>query len=312
MKLFVNGQLEDTHEYAGGLGTNSGGNGNYEPIVLGANSWDSNNFSATPLCDYFKGYIDDVRIYDMSFEAIQASQLYNGNDPSNGSTGYLVQDTSNFGTPLNLNVQNTNNVNWISGGGLEFVNNTSAVSSAAATKLYDALTATNKMTLEVKFQTSSVDQSGPANLISYSGDSYARNFTFGQSDLKYLMRMRTSQTSNNGSDPVDSTNVLDEQVTQHVVVTYDGESIKMYRNGSTTPEITSNREGTFNWNNAYRLILGNEEGDTNPWLGKLFRFTIYDQALNTLQVKDLFDGNPPGDYDEQENLTFHVRWYENP
>ena len=45
---------------------------------------------------------------------------------------------------------------------------------------------------------------------------------------------------------------------------------------------------------------------------RLFRFTIYDQALNTLQVKDLFDGNPPGDYDEQENLTFHVRWYENP
>lgn len=312
MKLYINGQLADTNNYSGGLANNSGGNGNYEPIVLGASSWDSGNLVATPLCDYFKGYIDDVRIYDQGFEQVQAQQLYNGSDPSNGSTGYLVEDTSNFGSPLNLYVGNTNNVTWIDGGGLQFNTATNASSPSEATKIHSALSATNKMTLEVKFQTSSVNQSGPANLISYAGDSYARNFTFAQSDQEYLMRLRTSQTNANGSDPIDSGDVLDTDTVQHVVVTYDGEQIKLYRNASTTPEVTSAREGTFSWDNAYRLILGNEEGNSNPWLGKLFRFTVYDQALNKLQVKDLFDGNPPGNYEEQENLTFHVRWYENP
>ncbi|MAX23562.1 MAG: hypothetical protein CMJ19_03570 [Phycisphaeraceae bacterium] len=312
MKLFINGQLVDTNSYTGGIGSNSGGSGNYEPIVLGASSWDSNNLSATPLCDYFKGYIDDVRMYDLDFEESQATQLYNGSDPGAGTTGYLVEDTSNFGNPLNLSIQNTNNVNWIEGGGLEFESATSAVSDSGADKIYSALTATNKMTLEVKFKTNSIDQTGPANIVSFSNDAYARNFTFAQSQQEYLMRLRTSTTSDNGSESINSSDVLDTENVQHVVMTYDGQHIKLYRNGSTTPEVTAAREGTFDWNNAYRLILGNEEGGSNPWLGKLYRFTIYDQALNSLQVKDIFDGNPPGDYEEQENLTFHVRWYENP
>jgi hypothetical protein len=312
MKLFINGQLVDTNSYTGGIGTNSGGNGNYEPIVLGASSWDSDNLSATPLCDYFKGYIDDVRIYDRDFEEAQATQLYNGSDPGAGTTGYLVEDTSNFGSPLNLTIQNTNNVNWIEGGGLEFVDETSALSDSAATKIYTALTATDKMTLEIKFKPNNVDQDGPANIVSFSDDAYARNFTFAQSQQEYLMRLRTSTTSDNGSESINSANVLDTTTVQHVVVTYDGTNIKFYRNGSTTPEVTTARQGTFDWSSAYRLILGNEDGGSNPWLGKIYRFTVYDQALNALQVKDIFDGNAPGDYEEQENLTFHVRWYENP
>lgn len=315
MKLFVNGQLVSSNtNYTGGLGTSSGGTGNKTPIILGARTTTSYycNEYITSQCDYFTGYIDDVRMYDKGFEQPQALQLYNGGEPGDGTASYLVEDTSNFGTPLNLYVQNTNNVNWIDGGGLEFTSATSAVSYSAATKIHTALTATNRMTLEAKFITSNITQNGPANIVSYSQDNYARNFTFGQSDQKYLMRLRTSLTSDNGATPVYSGNVLATDVMQHVVVTYDGQQVKLYRNGSTTPEVTTNFQGTFNWNSAYRLILGNEEGDTNPWLGKLYRFTIYDQALNQLQVKDLFDGNPPGDYQDQGNLTFHVRWYENP
>lgn len=308
MKLYLNGQLVDSDAYSGGMTSNS------ETILLGALVGSSGGCqqSSSTCSNFFNGYLDDVRMYDRGFEQPQAALLFNGSDPGAGSTGYLVEDTSGFGTPLNLTVQNTNHVDWIDGGGLVFTGNTSALSTTAATKIHDALTATNTMTLEVKFQTSSLQQNGPANIISYSADSYARNFTFGQDDLQYLMRLRTSDTNNNGSDPVNSGNVLDTDVIQHVIVTYDGSTIKLYRNGSTTPQVTENRSGTFNWNNAYRLILGNEEGDTNPWLGKLYRFTIYDRSLNALQVKDVFDGNAPGNYEEQENLTFHVRWYENP
>ncbi len=62
LQLYVNGELEDTDPYTGGLGNTSGGAGNFEPIVLGANAWQSNDLSATPVKDYFKGQLDEVFI----------------------------------------------------------------------------------------------------------------------------------------------------------------------------------------------------------------------------------------------------------
>ncbi len=64
MKLYLNGSLVDTDSYTGGLGTNSGGIGNYEPMALGACTWISGDLVITPLRFFFDGTIDDVRIYN--------------------------------------------------------------------------------------------------------------------------------------------------------------------------------------------------------------------------------------------------------
>ncbi|MHA2328513.1 MAG: LamG domain-containing protein, partial [Candidatus Hodarchaeales archaeon] len=64
MKLYLNGDLEDTNPYTGGLGTTSGGSGNFEPIVIGAASWNSDDLVATPVTYYFSGEIKDVRVYN--------------------------------------------------------------------------------------------------------------------------------------------------------------------------------------------------------------------------------------------------------
>ncbi|MEN1704526.1 MAG: LamG-like jellyroll fold domain-containing protein, partial [Planctomycetota bacterium] len=65
LQLFVNGVLEGTDSYAGGLGSTSGGSGNAEPIVLGANSWRSGNESADNLQEHFAGMIADVAVYEI-------------------------------------------------------------------------------------------------------------------------------------------------------------------------------------------------------------------------------------------------------
>lgn len=62
VQLFINGELEDSDPYTGGLGNTSGGAGNFEPIVLGANAWKTNDLLAVPLQDYFKGQLDEVFI----------------------------------------------------------------------------------------------------------------------------------------------------------------------------------------------------------------------------------------------------------
>ena len=76
MDLYINGMLVDHNDYTGGLGTTSGGIGNYEPIVLGANSWNSGNLSATPLKDYFSGMIDEMAIFDRALTEEEIGDLH--------------------------------------------------------------------------------------------------------------------------------------------------------------------------------------------------------------------------------------------
>ncbi len=79
MYLFVNGVEHASNlSYSGGLGTNSGGTGNYEPIVLGANAWASNDLSATPLQDYLDGAMDDIRFYARAMCSDEVYKVYRG------------------------------------------------------------------------------------------------------------------------------------------------------------------------------------------------------------------------------------------
>ena len=75
MKLYVDGGAPVTDPYTGGLGTTSGGIGNYEAITLGASQFNSNDLSVTPLKRWMKGYLDDVRIYDSALSAAEILAL---------------------------------------------------------------------------------------------------------------------------------------------------------------------------------------------------------------------------------------------
>ena len=76
MQLYINGQEAGTNNYTGGLGTSSGGTGNEEPIVIGANQWGSGNQVADSITDFFTGSIDEVAIYGTPLSGSQVSELY--------------------------------------------------------------------------------------------------------------------------------------------------------------------------------------------------------------------------------------------
>ena len=312
MKLYLNGLLADSGSYAGGMGTSSGGVGNHEPLVLGAGTWGSGNLTHEPLSYYFRGAIGDVRIYRYGLDANQVANLNAGLElgPSSGP-GTVITDTSGYGAAVNLDLGSTDNVTWLSGGGLHVGSENRAISSDAAQKLYDALTVTNQMTVEVVCQPDNTTQGGPARIVSYSDGAYARNFTVGTERQVYLTRLRTTTVSANGMPNVESGNVLTTNE-QHLVVTYDGSNVKMYRDGVL--EVTEPRTGSFaNWDSDYRFMLFNEDGTSRDWLGTLKRVAVYDRALNDLQVDDVFNGSPPGDYSAgSESITSSVRWLESP
>lgn len=64
MKLYINDQQVDNETYTGGLSDNS------EPIVLGANSWD------TPLSGFYSGLMDEVVLYDKALSPQEIKDLY--------------------------------------------------------------------------------------------------------------------------------------------------------------------------------------------------------------------------------------------
>lgn len=292
LRLFRDGAERDTDSYTGGLGTNSGGAGNYEPIVVGADTWKSGDLDTSGLQDYFDGTIDEVRIYDQGLNESQVGEVYASGAPSPG-VATTVYDTSEYGTALDLDIEETGKVSWVPGGGLTLDSATRISSADAASKLYTALTATDEMSVEVIFTPANTTQSGPARIVSYSGGSSARNFTFGQDGDEYVTRLRTSSTTSNGTPNAESGATLATGVEEHVIVSYDGENITMYRDGGSA--VTLARTGTFNWTSSYRFMFGNEIDGGRDWLGTLSRVAVYDRAFNENQANNVFGGSEPGD-----------------
>ncbi|MFG0249920.1 MAG: LamG domain-containing protein, partial [Phycisphaeraceae bacterium JB051] len=309
MKLIVNGDIVDTDAYTGGMGTSSGGVGNKEPIVVGAGSKTSGNQTATPVQEYFNGWIDDVRIYGSPLTTTQiATVMTDGYPDADSAVGLVVKDTGGYGEPMDMTVTDPQNITWNDHGGMAFIGPNRAVSDGNASKVKDAITATGQMTVELIFTPDSIDQSG--NIISISDGAYSRNFTVDQHDEQYNVRLRTSNTDSNANPANESGDVLTVSQ-QHIVMTWDGTTMKVYRNGQL--ESTAEHDGTpATWSDSMHMVLGNEYDASRPWLGFIERVAIYDQALNSLQVEDVYNGESPRANTQTQALEFHVRWFENP
>ncbi len=309
MKMILNGSIVDTDAYTGGLGTSSGGIGNEEPIVIGAGSMTSGNQTATPVDDHFNGWIDDVRIYGDPLTTTQiATVMSDGYPDADSAVGLVIKDTGGYGEPLDMTVTDPQNIQWDNHGGMTFTGPNRAVSDGDASKVKNAINVSGAMTVELIFTPDSVEQIG--NIVSISDGAYSRNFTVDQHDEQYNIRLRTSNTDNNANPANESGDVLTVSQ-QYLVITWDGTTMKVYRNGQL--ESTSEHDGTpSSWSDSMHLVLGNEYDGSKPWEGFIERIAIYDQALNSMQVEDVFNGESPRANTQTQAMDFHVRWFENP
>ncbi|MCH7591288.1 MAG: hypothetical protein IH989_00710 [Planctomycetes bacterium] len=91
-KLFLDGTEVGSSSYTGGLGTTSGGAGNYEPITLGVGQTTSENLSSTGWNWIFHGRIDEVAIYNRGVAAGEVLWLYNAVQAQNVNHGAVVRD----------------------------------------------------------------------------------------------------------------------------------------------------------------------------------------------------------------------------
>jgi glucose/arabinose dehydrogenase len=226
-------------------------------------------------------------------EGLQA--LYTFED----SAGAIVADISEQGPALDLSIDNLANVTWLAGAGIEIIAPVS-ISAASASKIVTACKASNAITVEAWSTTASLTQNGPARIVSLSANTTNRNFTLGQQNDRYDVRLRTTTTDNNGTPSLSVPASTVKTSLTHTVYTRDAlGNATIYING--IPQVVDSIDGSLdNWHDDYGLILANEfnsgaePADYRPWLGKLFLSAVYCAALSSNQVTQNYSaGLPP-------------------
>jgi len=207
--------------------------------------------------------------------------------------GNVVRDRSGFGKALNLRIVNPKNVKR-SAGQLEFRRGTVARSDQPARKIIDAVKKSGQLTVEAWLRPANTGQKGPARIVSISRDPSSRNMTLGQDGGRFDFRLRSTRTSGNGIPSLASRGGVTTTLT-HLVYTREGSGrTVIYVNGR--PSNRGSAGGDLrNWDNSYRLALGNEVSNDRPWLGGLRRVAIHDRALQEAEVQRLFKAGADGD-----------------
>lgn len=215
-------------------------------------------------------------------------------------SGTTVTDVSGVDPPLHLSVGNRAAISWVEGG-LAIHAATVVASSRAATKVIEAVQATDEITIETWIKAANTTQDGPARIVTLSKDLYKRNFTLGQGlwgsrpSALYDARLRTTATTPNGMPSLSTSDGTLMTEVAHVVYTRDARGRgRIYIDGVEWAKTTVG--GDFsNWNAAYRLALGNELTSNRPWLGEFHLVAIFDRALSATEVDQNFAAGPNRD-----------------
>ena len=202
-------------------------------------------------------------------------------------SGSIVHDRSNVGPPLDLNIKDTSRTSWLAGGGLS-VDKATIISGTGTRKIIDAVKASNAISIEAWIKPAKTTQDGPARIVTLSANTGSRDFTLGQQQAAYDVRLRSTATDNNGLPSLTSPpGTLSTSLT-HVVYTRDKNgTANLYINGSKQSKKTV--LGDFsNWDTQHGFALANELTKDRPWLGELYLVAIYDRALDATDVDERY------------------------
>ena len=214
--------------------------------------------------------------------------------------GTIITDISGVGVPLNLTIADPENTTWVTGG-LSINSSTIIPSGVAATKIIDACMASNAITVEAWIKPANSTQGGPARIVTLSLDSSNGNFTLGQQQTQYHMRLRTEATTPVGIPSL--VTPIGQATTDltHVAFTRDAAgNRKIYIN--KTEVIGNIWGGDFsNWDTNYEFALANElaiEID-RTWLGEIYLVAVYERALSPTEIEQNYTDFQP---------TAELRW----
>ena len=209
------------------------------------------------------------------------------------SGGDTIHDRSGLIPPFDLKIDKPDEVQ-LGGGVLRLKGKASVVSSESPKRLLDAVRRSGSLSIEAWVRPDGMDQKGPARIVTFSENQSERNFTLGQEGNRLEVRLRTTQTSRNGIPAVQSKDSSLGQSLVHVVYTRGRSGrARIYLNGQLSSQ--SSVAGAFsNWNDRFRLALGNEISGDRPWRGELRLVAIYSRELLPGEIAASYAAGPDG------------------
>jgi len=189
--------------------------------------------------------------------------------------------------PFDFDSHVKNDARWIgNSNGIEFLNHGQAVSESSSREFFDRLVKGKGLTLELWLQTEDLTQSGPARILSYSINPVLRNFTVGQSRDKLVVKLRTTKTNLNGTDPqLVIADTFNSTSLQHIVIIYDFTEQRVYINGDQKARSNILKGNFSNWDRSCSLVVGNEATGDRPWKGKIYYAAVFDRALTEHEIR---------------------------
>lgn len=167
-------------------------------------------------------------------------------------------------------------------------------STRPATALIQTLKETGQLTVEAWLFAANSEQGGPARIVSISRDASSRNMTLGQEGSEFILRLRTSETNEQGTPALHTPEgTVHPGELQHIVVTFDGHKAAFYVDGQAVSE-TTHFAGDLgigmlqNWDESMHLMLGNEFNGDRFWSGTIHLVALYSDALTAEQVQANF------------------------
>lgn len=210
--------------------------------------------------------------------------------------GSIIHDSSSYGRPLDLEIADTEAVEW-SDDFLTVRQPTYIASHTGANKIAVAVGSSNALTVEVWVRPVNLIQNGPARIITYSPNIRMRNFTLGQGvgdelpSNRYTMRLRTTETDANGLPGLQTRSLANTELT-HIVYTRDTRGVvRLYVNGIFAAEDALSGD-LSNWESDWPLVLANEPDEERPWLGEYHFVAIYNYALDEATISERFEAGP--------------------
>ncbi|QDT06865.1 Planctomycete cytochrome C [Rubripirellula lacrimiformis] len=206
-------------------------------------------------------------------------------------TGDVVYDNSDVGDPIDMRISNVNAVRRLPGS-LEVTAETTIASDRNTRKLSAAVKQSGELTIETWIRPAKIQQSGPARIVTFSQNSVQRNFTLGQDNAAFDVRLRSASRDANGL-PSTVTQPTDSQLEiTHVVFTRDRDGhATIYQDGN--PITHQDVKGDFDsWSDSFNLGIGNEISGGRPWIGTYHLVAIYNRSLSADQVQQNFRVGP--------------------
>lgn len=200
-----------------------------------------------------------------------------------------VLDQSGLEPALDLTINPIESVTW--GDGFLTVNAPATLSTVVgATRIRDAVAASDEITIEAWLAPDNLQQSGPARIATVSPDPGTRDATLGQVRDAYVARLRTRSGDRGFPQAVTPEGDVATELS-HVVFTRsaDGER-RIYVDGILrSSSVVGGDLG--NWDD-YPLTVANEATGDRPWLGELHLVAIFSRALGALEVQQSYLAGP--------------------